>query len=92
MPKSGNTVTRKPPVPRDNNLRYIRRHGRKKWKRDTNYHRRALVETAVYGFKTIFGNTLASRTLERQIIEARIKVVALKRMTQLGMPDTYRIA
>jgi hypothetical protein len=30
---------------RDKNLRYIRRHGRKKWKRDANYHCRLLTET-----------------------------------------------
>lgn len=81
-----------PPLPRDKNLRYIRRHGRKKWKRDTSYHRRSLAETAVYRFKIIFGNTLASRTLRRQITEAKIKVAALNRMTQLGMPETYRVA
>jgi hypothetical protein len=81
-----------PPLPRDKNLRYIRRHGRKKWKRVTGYHRRSLAETAVYRFKTIFGNTLASRTLRRQITEAKIKVAALNRMTQLGMPDSYRVA
>lgn len=81
-----------PPLPRDQNLRYIRRHGRKKWKQDTHYHCRSLAETAVFRFKIIFGNTLASRTLPRQITEARIKGVALNRMTQLGMPDTYRVS
>lgn len=30
-----------PPHPRDENLRYIRKHGRKKWKRDSGYHRRS---------------------------------------------------
>jgi len=80
------------PLPRDENLRHIRRTGRKKWKRDTSYHRRSLAETAVYRFKIIFGNTLTSHTIERQITEARIKTAALNRMTQLGMPDTYRVA
>ena len=80
------------PLPRDENLRHIRRTGRKKWKRDTNYHRRSLAETAVYRFKIIFGNTLTSHTIERQITEARIKTAALNRMTQLGTPDTYRVA
>ncbi len=37
-----------PPHPRDENLCYIRKHGRKKWKRDSNYHRRSLAETTMF--------------------------------------------
>jgi hypothetical protein len=79
------------PLPRDQNLRRIRRIGRKKWKQEASYHRRSLAETAVFRFKIIFGNTLSTRTLPRQITEARVKAVALNRMTQLGMPDSYRV-
>ena len=82
----------KPPLPRDQNLRRIRRGGRKRWKQESGYHRRSLAETAVSRFKTIFGNTLNARTLPRQITEARIKCTALNQMTQLGMPDSYRVA
>jgi hypothetical protein len=83
---------KKNPLPRDQNLRRIRQIGRKKWKQETGYHRRSLAETAVFRFKIIFGNTLSTRTLSRQITEARVKAVALNRMTQLGMPDSYRVA
>ena len=82
----------KPPLPRDQNLRRIRRVGRKRWKEEVGYHRRSLAETATFRFKTIFGNTLSSRTLARQVVEVRIKSAALNRMTQLGMPDSYRAA
>ena len=82
----------KPPLPRDQNLRRIRRVGRKRWKQESAYHRRSLAETAVFRFKIIFGNTLTARTLPRQITEARIKAAALNRMTQLGMPDSYAVA
>jgi len=34
-----------------------------------------LAETAVFRFKIIFGTTLSTRTLSRQITEARIKGV-----------------
>jgi hypothetical protein len=84
--------SKKTPLPRDQNLRRIRRIGSKKWKQEAGYHRRSLAETAVFRFKIIFGNTLSTRTLPRQITEARIKAVALNRMTQLGMPDSYRVA
>jgi hypothetical protein len=46
----------------------------------------------MYRFKIIFGNTLSTRTLSRQTTEACIKIAALNRMTQLGMPDSYRVA
>jgi IS5 family transposase len=82
----------KPPLPRDQNLRRIRRVGRKRWKQESGYHRRSLAETAMFRFKVIFGNTLSARTLPRQITEARIKCAALNRMTQLGMPDSYPVA
>ncbi len=84
--------SKKAPLPRDENLRRIRQVGRKTWKVESDYHRRSLAETAVFRFKIIFGNTLSTRTLNRQITEAGIKAVALNRMTQLGMPDSYRVA
>ncbi len=82
----------KTPLPRDQNLRRIRQIGRKQWKVESGYHRRSLAETAMFRFKVIFGNSLSTRTLPRQITEARIKAAALNRMTQLGMPDSYRVA
>ena len=82
----------KPPLPRDQTLRQIRRVGRQRWKQEVGYHRRSLAETAVFRFKIIFGYTLSARTLSRQITEARIKAAALNRMTQLGMPDSYKVA
>jgi len=81
-----------PPLPRDQNLRRIRRVGRQRWKQEVGYHRRSLAETAVFRFKIIFGTTLAARTLPRQITEARMKAAALNRMTQLGMPDSSPVA
>ena len=84
--------SKKSALARDQNLRRIRRIGRKKWKQESGYHRRSLAETAVFRFKIIFGNTLSTRTLPRQMTEARVKAAALNRMTQLGMPDSYRVA
>lgn len=82
---------KKAPLPRDENLRRIRQVGRQAWKDETGYHRRSLAETAVFRFKVIFGNSLTTRTIERQVTEVRIKAAALNRMTQLGMPESYRI-
>ena len=80
-----------PPLPRDENLRQIRKMGRRRWKQVSGYHQRSLAETAVFRFKTVFGDHLQSRALPQQVTEAAIKCAALNRMTQLGMPDSYRV-
>lgn len=76
---------------RDENLRSVRKHGKPKWKREANYHRRSLAETGVFGFKTIFGDKLQSRKQENQFQEMIIKCAALNRMTHLGMPESYKV-
>ena len=79
------------PHPRDENLRYIRKHGRKAWKKNANYHQRSLAETAVFRLKTIFGRQLSARLLETQITQATIRCRALNIMTHLGMPDSVPV-
>lgn len=76
---------------RDENLRSVRRRGRKKWKEESNYHRRSLAETAVFRFKTIFTDKLQSREIDNQFSEMIIKCALLNRMTHLGMPDSYKV-
>lgn len=76
-------------LPRDENLRHIRELGRKQWKRGINYHRRSLVETAMFRLKTIFTDKVRSRTFARQRTELLLRCRALNLMTMLGMPDTY---
>jgi Transposase DDE domain len=76
---------------RDKNLREIRKVGRKKWKRESGYHRRSLVETAMMRVKTIFGSSLSSRRFHNQATEMEVRCAALNRMTSLGMPDSYAI-
>ena len=77
------------PHPRNANLRRVWAVGRKTWKEESGYHRRSLAETAMFRFKTIFGDHLAAREEQRQKTEARIKSAALNRMTRLGMPESY---
>ena len=79
------------PHPRNENLRRIWGIGRDEWKEESGYHRRSLAETAMFRFKTIFGDHLCARETKRQKTEARVKCAALNRMTRLGMPNSYRI-
>ena len=80
------------PWQRDENLRAIRRLGRKRWKKESGYHRRSLAGTAIFRLKTLFGATLRSRNFAQQATELFLRVTALNRMTQLGMPESYPLA
>jgi len=62
--KHGNTKTER--LKRDENLRAIRKDGRKEWKKKSGYHVRSLAETTMFRLKTIFGNELSARLLETQ--------------------------
>ncbi len=79
------------PHPRDENLRYIRKHGRKRWKRDSGYHRRSIAETTMFRLKTIFGANLSARTFDNQAVELFIKCAALNRMIQAAKPESYKV-
>ena len=76
---------------RDENVRGIRKFGRKRWKMRSGYHQRSLVECAFFRLKTIFSDRLKSRSKETQSIEANLRCLALNRMTKLGMPHSYLV-
>ena len=75
---------------RDQNLRRIRRVGRAAWKKESNYHRRSLAETAVFRLKLIFGGRASARSFNGQAAQLLIRCAALNQMTHLGMPDSYK--
>lgn len=75
----------------DRNLRRIGKVGRKKWKKESQYHRRSLVETAKMREKTIFGGRLSSRRINNQATEMEVRCAALNRMTRLEMAESYAI-
>lgn len=86
----GNTQAER--LKRDENLRSIRKHGRRAWKQQSGYHMRSLSETAMFRLKTIFGDVLSARLMETQTTQALVRCAALNRMTHLGMPQSYKIA
>jgi hypothetical protein len=59
---------------------------RKIWKKLMGYHRRSLAETAVYRFKTLFGDNLTARNLKSQKAELYAKSIAMNMITKIGMP------
>lgn len=74
---------------RNRNLRGVERHGPAGWKREAQYHRRSLVETAIFRLKTLLTDRLRSRAVERQRTGVMVRCLALNRMTELGMPKSY---
>jgi hypothetical protein len=88
--KHGNTKAER--LKRDENLRAIRKYGRKEWKKNSGYHVRSLAETAMFRLKTIFGDGLSSHLLETQTTQALVRCAALNKMTHLGMPQSYKVA
>lgn len=88
--KHGNTKSER--LKRDENLRSIRKEGRKEWKKNSGYHIRSLAETTMFRLKTIFGGELSARLLETQTTQALVRCAALNKMTHLGMPHSYNVA
>jgi hypothetical protein len=88
--KHGNAKAER--LKRDENLRSIRKYGRKEWKKKSGYHVRSLSETTMFRLKTIFGDELSARLIETQTTQALIRCAALNRMTHLGMPQAYKVA
>lgn len=80
-----------PDYPRNVALRQIQKKGRKKWKQESDYHRRSLSETQMCRVKTIFGPTLYSRIFESQQTETLIKIKTLNIMTAQGMPHSVKV-
>ena len=77
---------------RDENLRYVRKHGKRAWKKQSGYHVRSAGETAMFRLKSIFGDSLCARLQTTQTTQALIRCAALNRMTHLGMPASYPVA
>lgn len=59
---------------------------RKIWKKSRGYHRRSLVETAMYRYKQLTGDKLSSRQASAWLSEVFIKSLIINKMNRLGMP------
>jgi len=77
---------------RNLNILSIRDLGRREWHKSSGYSRRAMVENAVFRYKTIIGRGMRGRSLASQHVEVRLACGILNRMTRLGMPDSFRVA
>ena len=77
---------------RNRNVLSIWELGRREWHKRSGYSGRAMVENTMYRYKTIIGRSMRSRTFDGQRVEVQLASKILNTMTQLGMPDSYRVA
>ena len=76
---------------RDRTIRKVKTLGRRRWKKESGYHRQARVENAFFRYKSIFRDGLRARTPGGQAAEALLACKVLNRMTELGRPESYSI-
>ncbi len=77
---------------RNRMLRQIEARGRSAWQVLSGYTRQSIAENTMFRFKQVFGGRLWARRYATQPTEALVKCSILNRMTQLGMPETVRVA
>ena len=91
VPPRENAVPWEDGHPRNEALQQIETKGLAAWKKESGYHQRSLAENAMYRLKQLFGNHLASRLFETQVVEVHARIAAMNRMTYLGMPVSVRV-
>lgn len=98
-PQKNARLQKKDPIPclieRDKAIEKIQQggeEGRARWKKEVGYHQRSLVETLMFRYKTMLGDRLSSRKWQTQATEVMIKLQVLNQMTELGMPESYKVA
>jgi len=78
-------------LPRDEAIAKIKRYGndeeaRKRWKKESNYHKRSLAETTMYRLKRTFSGQLQNRSFDNQLSESLLKVKILNHFANIGLP------
>ncbi len=70
---------------------FVEKYGKYSWQDYSDYNYRALVETAMFRYKTIIGNNMFSRDLSAQKVESKIGCLVLNKMAELGMPIPIKL-
>ncbi len=76
---------------RNSNVEGIERLGRRRWKKQSGYHRQGRAENTFFRYKRVLGGRLRAIDRESQEREALIGCQILNRMAELGMPRSYSI-
>ncbi len=92
-PVKGAVVSRSklPLSARDTLVLKVNAVGRRKWKKESGYHRQGRVENTFFRYKQILGDKLRVRHVEAQQVEAALACRVLNRMGDVGMPKSVAI-
>ena len=77
---------------RNEDIKAMRRLGRKQWKVLTNYHQRSKAETFMFRYKVIMGGRLQARNTAQQQTEVKVSCKILNRMLYLAKPKSEKVA
>ena len=77
---------------RDEDIKAIRRLGKRQWKVLSGYLRRSLAETFMFRYKVILGDHLKGRTFENQQTEVKLGARILNLMLETAKPKSERVA
>ncbi len=95
VPPSKTAVVSKKKTPaaraRDATVSRVQAVGRRRWKKESGYHRQARSENAFFRYKRILDSRLRARDPDGQRVEVRLSCNILNRMTALGAPQSYAI-
>ena len=76
---------------RDRTIQRVAKVGRKRWKKESGYHRQCVVDNAFFRYKSMLGDRLHARGLASQKVEAAIGCKILNRLLILGRPRSVAI-
>ena len=82
---------RSPSSARDRTIMRVKEIGRRRWKKESGYHRQARVENTFFRYKSIIGDRLRARHPKSQEVEALIACNILNRMLTIGWPESFPI-
>ncbi len=93
-PVKGAVVSRSklPLSARDTTVLKVKAMGRRKWKKESGYHRQGRVENTFFRYKQILGGKLRARHVQVQEVEAALACRILNRMAELGMPKSVVVS
>jgi IS5 family transposase len=77
---------------RDRTIKRVNKVGRRRWKKESGYHRQGTVENAFYRYKTMLGGKLHARGLSAQKAEATLACKILNRLLDCGRSKSVAIA
>ncbi len=92
MSRASSTAWRQQPKARDRTIRQVKELGRRRWKKESGYHRQGRVENTFFRYKAVIGDRLRARTLSAMETEAAVACNLLNRMRALGWPTSEKIA